>query len=207
MMRYPVLAHHMLFRHRHPAPTPAFHHEIVRLWHGARPQVLIQAFRGAAKSTLAEEAILIQALLRSFHNAIILGETYERAVERLRAIKHEIENKDSVISPEAIEKTKTWLLATVLPALEPGALIRINGTPLHPRSVICQLAADSGWLTRTYPIVNGENVPTWPERFPLAEIERKRADYARLGMAHSFAQEYLCQAEDPSSKPFTDALI
>src|SRR6516164_5523698 len=78
MMRSPVLAHHMLFRHRHPAPTPAFHHEIVRLWHGSRPQVLIQAFRGAAKSTLAEEAILIQALLRSFHNAIILGETYER---------------------------------------------------------------------------------------------------------------------------------
>jgi len=269
MMRYPVLAHHMLFRHRHPAPTPAFHHEIVRLWHGARPQVLIQAFRGAAKSTLAEEAILIQALLRSFHNAIILGETYERAVERLRSIKHEIEtnnhieqlfgnqvgpiwseskivlnnstiiqafgrgqslrgskhldyrpdrcfaddieNEDSVISPEAIEKTKTWLLATVLPALEPGALIRINGTPLHPRSVICQLAADSGWTTRAYPILYkddaGAECSIWPERFPLAEIARKRADYARLGMAHSFAQEYLCQAEDPSSKPFTDALI
>ena len=81
MMRYPVLAHHMLFRHRHPAPTPAFHHEIVRLWHGARPQVLIQAFRGAAKSTLAEEAIVIQACLRQFHNGIILGETYERAVD------------------------------------------------------------------------------------------------------------------------------
>src|SRR6516225_9807156 len=181
------------------------------LWHGTHPQVLIQAFRGAAKSTLAEEAILIQALLRSFHNAIILGETYERAVERLRAIKHEIENKDSVISPEAIEKTKTWLLATVLPALEPGALIRINGTPLHPRSVICQLAADSGWTTRAYPILYkddaGAECSIWPERFPLAEIARKRADYARLGMAHSFAQEYLCQAEDPSSKPFTDALI
>jgi hypothetical protein len=65
MMRYPVLAHHTLFKHRHPAPTPRFHHEIVRLWHGTHPQVLIQAFRGAAKSTLAEEAILIQALLRA----------------------------------------------------------------------------------------------------------------------------------------------
>jgi len=265
MMRRPWLAHHSLFRHRHPAPTPLFHIEIVKLWHGRHPQVLIQAFRGAAKSTLAEEAILIQALLRQFRNGIILGETYERAVERLRSIKNEletnhfieqtfgdqvgpiwseskivlnngtiiqafgrgqslrgskhldyrpdrcfaddIENEDSVISPEAIEKTKTWLMATVLPALEPGYLFRINGTPLHPRSVICQLAADPGWLTRVYPIVNGEDVPIWPERFSLADVNKKRADYARLGMAHAFAQEYLCQAEDPATKPFTDALI
>ena len=270
MMRYPVLAHATLFKHRHPAPTPAFHHEIVRLWHGTHPQVLIQAFRGAAKSTLAEEAILIQALLRSFHNAIILGETYERAVERLRSIKHEIEtnnlieqlfgnqvgpiwseskivlnngaiiqafgrgqslrgskhldyrpdrcfaddieNEDSVISPEAIEKTKTWLLATVLPALEPGALIRINGTPLHPRSVICQLAADSGWTTRAYPILStdpetGAERSIWPERFPLTDIRKKRDDYHRMGMAHTFAQEFLCQAEDASTKLFTDTLI
>jgi len=270
MMRHPWLAHVSLFKHRHPAPTPLFHLEIVKLWHDeALPQVLIQAFRGAAKSTLAEEAILVQALLRKFHNAIILGETYERAVERLRSIKHEvetnqlifetfgdqvgpvwseskivlangtiiqafgrgqslrgskhldyrpdrcfaddIENEDSVISPEAIEKTKTWFMATVLPALEPGALVRINGTPLHPRSVICQLASDPGWVTRSYPILYideaGAERSIWPERFSFDDIARKRADYARMGMAHSFAQEFMCQAEDPASKPFSDALI
>jgi hypothetical protein len=270
LMASPWLAHAALFRHRHPTPTPRFHEEIVGLWHDATlPRVLIQAFRGAAKSTLAEEAITIQALTRRFHNAIILGETYERAVERLRAIKHEletnalifelfgeqvgpvwseakivltngaiiqafgrgqslrgskhldwrpdrcfaddIENEDSVISAEAIEKTKTWFMATVEPALEPGALIRVNGTPLHPRCLICQLAADPAWITRAYPIAYideaGAECPAWPERFPLADIARKRADYHRMGMAHTFAQEFMCQAEDPSSKPFTDNLI
>jgi len=271
MMREPWLAHATLFRHRHPTPTPRFHREIVRLWHDATlPRVLVQAFRGAAKSTLAEEAIIIQALTRGFHNGIILGETYERAVERLRAIKHEletnplifelfgeqvgpvwseqkivltngaiiqafgrgqslrgskhldwrpdrafaddIENEDSVATPEAIEKTKNWLMATVEPALEPGALMRVNGTPLHPRCVICQLAADAAWVTRVYPVLHidpttGEERSTWPERFPLADITRKRAEYHRMGMAHSFAQEYMCQAEDPSTKPFTDNLI
>jgi hypothetical protein len=269
MMREPLLAHRMLFKHRHSHLTPPFHREIIELWHSPAPSVLIQAFRGAAKSTLAEEALIIQACLRKFHNAIVLGETYERAVERLRAIKHEIEtnpllnelfgdqvgpiwseakiqlnngaiiqafgrgqslrgskhldhrpdiafaddieNEDSTISPEAIEKTKTWLMATVLPALEPQSLVRVNGTPLHPRSVICQLAADPGWVTRIYPIehigADGTPAPTWPDRFDLADIARKRADYSRLGMSHTFAQEFMCQAEDPSSKPFTAGLI
>jgi len=266
LIRDPWLAHSTLFRHRHPNPTPLFHQEIVRLWHDSTlPRVLIQAFRGAAKSTLAEEAIIVQACLRGFHNGIILGETYERAVERLRAIKHEfesnplieelfgdqvgpiwseakiqlnngtiiqafgrgqslrgskhldhrpdrafaddIENEDSVATPEAIEKTKTWLMATVIPALEPAALIRVNGTPLSPRCLVCQLAADPGWETRIYPVVNSDNQSSWPERFSDEWIEKKRADYHRLGMAHSFAQEFLCQPEDPSSKPFTADLI
>ena len=270
LLREPWTGHALLFRHRHPAATPRFHLDIVRAWHDAsRPRVLIQAFRGAAKSTLAEEAILIQALLRQFHNGIILGETYERAVERLRSIKHEIEtnqlifelfgdqvgpvwseskivlnngaiiqafgrgqslrgskhldyrpdrcfaddieNEDSVISPEAIEKTKNWFMATVEPALEPGALLRVNGTPLNPRSLICQLAADSAWSTQVYPIVHmdadGSERATWPERFPLADVTKKRNDYARMGMAHTFAQEFMCQAEDLASKPFTDSLI
>jgi hypothetical protein len=271
LMREPLLAHRLLFKHRHANLTPDFHREIIELWHDpSHERVLIQAFRGAAKSTLAEEAIIIQAFTRRFHNAIILGETYERAVERLRAIKHEvetnpllnalfgdqvgpiwseakiqlnngaiiqafgrgqslrgskhfdhrpdvafaddIENEDSTATPEAIEKCKTWLLATVLPALEPASLVRINGTPLHPRSVICQLAADPGWISRVYPIMHidpGTNLetPTWPDRFDLDAIARKRADYARLGMSHTFAQEFMCQAEDPASKPFTDSLI
>ena len=269
LLLQPVLAHRMLFRHRHANATPKFHQEIINLWHGPHERVLIQAFRGAAKSTLAEEAIIIAAMARKFHNVIILGETYERAVERLRSIRHEfenniylaelfgdqigpiwteqriqlgngvmiqafgrgqslrgskhldarpdlcfcddIENEESVATSEAIEKCKQWLLATVLPALEPAAPIRVNGTPLHPRSVICQLAADPAWVTRTYPIVyaglDGDDKPTWPDRFPLADVAKKRSDYARMGMMHSFAQEFMCQAEDPGSKPFTDALI
>jgi hypothetical protein len=269
LLREPVLAHRTLFRHRHLNVTPSFHREIIELWHGASDRVLIQAFRGAAKSTLAEEAIIIAALARRFFNVIILGETYERAVERLRSIKHEfetnvfltelfgdqvgpiwseqrivlnngvviqafgrgqslrgskhldrrpdiafaddIENEESVATSEAIEKCKTWLLATVLPALEPGAPIRVNGTPLHPRSVICQLASDPGWVSKTYPISYidsaGAEVSTWPDRFPLADIDKKRADYQRMGMAHTYAQEFLCMAEDPAQKVFVDNLI
>ena len=263
-----LIAHQVLFKHRHPNATPPFHEEIISLWHSEHLRVLIQAFRGAAKSSIAEEAIIIQACLRRFKNGIILGETYERAVERLRAIKHElennefleqlfgglvgptwaedkiilsnsviiqcfgrgqslrgskhlavrpdrafcddIENKESVATPEAIEKTMDWLMATVMPALEPDAAIRINGTPLHPRSVICQLAQDQDWVSRIYPIERfndaGERESLWPDRYSLHFISNKRWSYDRLGMPQSYAQEYLCKAEDPATKPFTSEM-
>src|SRR6266576_3884765 len=214
--REPHAAHQLLFKHRHPHVTPPFHYEIIALWHSDHPRVLIQAFRGAAKSSIAEEAIIIQACFRRFKNGIILGETYERAVERLRAIKHEfeqnefleelfgrqvgdtwtegkiilkngviiqafgrgqslrgskhydcrpdraflddIENEESVASHDAIEKTMRWVMSVVMPALAPGALVRMNGTPLHPKCAINQLSApdpETGlleWVSRVYPI-------------------------------------------------------
>jgi hypothetical protein len=91
LARNPRLAHATLFRHRHPNNTPEFHYEIIDDWHGPSPQILTMAFRGAAKSTLAEEAIIIKSCLRLFKNGIILGESESRATERLTSIKHEIE--------------------------------------------------------------------------------------------------------------------
>lgn len=96
LAREPRLAHATLFRHRHPNETPPFHYEIIDDWHGPSPRVLTMAFRGAAKSTLAEEAMIVMACLRQFKNGIILGENEPRAVERLNSIKHEIETNPYV---------------------------------------------------------------------------------------------------------------
>ncbi len=92
----PRLAHQVLFKHRHPDETPAFHGEMVDLWYSPHPKVLTMAFRGGAKSTVAEEAIVVKACQRRFRNCVIIGETESRAIERLTAIKHELYNNDFV---------------------------------------------------------------------------------------------------------------
>src|SRR5690349_13054036 len=92
----PRLAHAVLFQHRHPDETPPFHGEMVDLWYSDHPQVLTLAFRGGAKSTVAEEAITVMACLRKFRNCIILGENEPRAIERLTAIKHEFETNEFI---------------------------------------------------------------------------------------------------------------
>ena len=261
-----LLAHQTLFVHRHPQETPDFHWNLISDFHSAHPRIDTQAFRGAAKSSIVEEGVCIAAGFKMFRNCLLLGDTEERAADRLRAIRHEfetnesmealfgpmkgrpwletkivlangviiqsfgreqalrgvkfndirpdfcvgddIENEESCANEERIAKTMRWFLAVVLPALDINARIRLYGTPLHPRAMICQIAADRTWLSRVFPIEymdekTGHKRAIWPARYPQKWIDDKRESYERHGFFNHFAQEYLCKAEDPQSKIFT----
>lgn len=108
------LAHQTLFRHRHSDVTPSFHRDLIELWHSRAPKILVMAFREAGKSTIAEEAFVVGASLRLFRNAIIVGSTEKRACERLRAIKHEIENNELLQALFGVQIGKVWNEAEVI---------------------------------------------------------------------------------------------
>lgn len=91
LARDPVLAHRTLFRHRHPNTMPRFHVEAILNFHSAHPRVENMSFRGSAKSTIAEECIIIKSCFRQHHNLVIIGETEPKAKERLRSIRNEFE--------------------------------------------------------------------------------------------------------------------
>lgn len=92
-----LLAHRILFDHRHTSRTQAFHEAMIRDWHNiAVPRLLMMAFRGSAKSTIAEEALILLAGFREFKNGLLIGETYDRACERLHTIRHEIETNEKL---------------------------------------------------------------------------------------------------------------
>jgi hypothetical protein len=265
-----LLAHQTLFAGRHPQATPDMHWRMISDFHSSHPRICTQAFRGAAKSSIGEEGIVIGAAYRMFRNCLILGDTEDRAIDRLRAIKHEfetnegleamfgslkgavwqqtkivlsngvviqaygrdqalrgckhhdlrpdfcfgddIENEESCADEAKISNTMKWLLAVVIPALDINYRMRINGTPLHPRAMICQIAEDRTWVSRIYPIEyldaeTGERKATWEARYPLKWIDEKRQSYERHGYFNHFAQEYLCKAEDPQSKVFTKTMF
>lgn len=90
------LAHAVLFPARHPNTTPPFMVEMQRDFHGPRKHVLDLVFRGGAKSSTAEEALLLMAQFREFKNGIIVGSSKDRAQERLHAIRHEAETNDDL---------------------------------------------------------------------------------------------------------------
>jgi hypothetical protein len=271
-----ALAHEVLFKHRHPQASPPFHREMVAGWHSPAKGVLYKVFRGAGKSTLAEEAILIMAGLREFRNCLIIGENYDRAAARLHAVRREIEtndrlerafgplrgpswgddrlvlstgaaiqalgkgqslrgikhedmrpdlvfgddleNRDDCKTPEQRKKTHDWFMLDLEPALDPSAHMRVAATPLHPES-LCETLAKDGtedldeavatgrWLVHKYPMyysdpLTGEKVSSWPERFPLADIERMEANYHSRGAVQGFRQEFMCESEAPETKAF-----
>ena len=80
----------LLFPHRHGQASPGMHVEIVDAWRSQDQFVGIEAFRGAAKTTLAEEFLALEAQFANFAYALIVGETYEKTVPRLEAIKREL---------------------------------------------------------------------------------------------------------------------
>jgi len=92
-----VIAHQSLFAHRHSDETPPFHDELTELWHSSAPRVLTLAFRGGGKSTLAEEALVLAAAMKLVRNVVIIGSNSDRANDRLRAIKHELETNELLV--------------------------------------------------------------------------------------------------------------
>lgn len=262
-----VLAHSFLFAHRHPQATPFFHREIINLWHSPLEKVVVMAMRGGAKSTLAEECITLNALFKEFNYGLVIGNSEDRAVQRVAAIKNELEFNDSITSifgdqkgptwqerkivlrngtaieaygrgqslrgakhldarpdivfvddleddesvstPEQRDKTLNWFLSVLIPAMNPmSRRLRVVGTPLDPEALLPKLATKPDWTTRIYPAryidqQTGQPRALWPERFSLKMLDEEEAAFASLGKRQKFVQEYLCQASDPESKAFT----
>jgi hypothetical protein len=264
-----VIAHQSLFTHRHPDATPPFHDELTELWHSGTPKVLTLAFRGGGKSTLAEEALVLAAAMKLVRNVLIIGSNSDRANDRLRAIKHELETNELLVelygdlrgpvwnegrivlangvciqafgrgqalrgvkhhdarpdfcfiddveeeehvrSPDARQETLRWFMTELVPALDNHARLRVAATPLDREALPMVLARQSGWITKVYPIEykdqHGDRRATWPARFPVPWIDGRRQEFDEAGMAHAYAQEYLCQPEDPSSRAFAAGMF
>lgn len=275
------LAHEILFKHRHPLKTPDFHHEMQDAFHGPDPQVVIEGFRDAAKSTVAEEAFVLKALFEEFRFGLIVGPSLPRARERLAAISNEfltnepvnqlfgrmegsnwgadrivlandvcimavgagqsirgmryhdsrpdfvliddLEDEESVRTPEMREQTLNWLGRTFLPALAKGKAdqvaykVRFMGNRLDRDAVIVRISRDPAWKHLRFPVMVqaedgaerydlpvGRWKPTWPDKFSLADIGAKRSEYERLGILHAFDCEYMCEADNPEAHIFRE---
>lgn len=81
-----ALASQLFFGSRHTHKTPTFHIEIMDAWRASDEFILVEAFRGAAKSTLAEEFLLLEACFGNFNYCVLFGETYDKACQRLASI-------------------------------------------------------------------------------------------------------------------------
>jgi|SRR5579864_483861 len=260
------LAHRELFGHRHKNETPEFHARIIDGFHSHDPMRCTIAFRGSAKSTIAEEGMLLMVGFREFHTGLILGASLPLAIQRLHAIRREIEkntklkalfgdlrgqpwtddklefsngvsiiamgkgqalrgskdeifrpdfvladdieDRESVRTPEGREKIQTWFLGEVLPAMDPEGRCRVLANILDPECLAEKLKnPDSGFIVETYPWEykdpeTGGRRATWPNRFPLDAIDAKQKSLFALGRAREYMMEYMCVAVSEREKPF-----
>jgi hypothetical protein len=84
-----ALASAVLFRHRHPQETASFQIEMLDLWSSGEELVVLEAFREAGKTTCAEEFLCLGGCYGNYPYALIVGETYSKACQRLEAVAKE----------------------------------------------------------------------------------------------------------------------
>jgi hypothetical protein len=115
----------ILFAHKHKDATPDFHVKVMDLWRAADPLVVIEAFREGGKTTLAEEFLLMEAAFGNFKYALIFGETYTKACQRIEAIKHEVASNPKIKSLFGDLKGPVWSENRLL--LKNGVLLEAHG--------------------------------------------------------------------------------
>ena len=102
----PFKAHEVVFPHKFPSAP--FHKEMIELYWGAEEKVAMLCFRGSAKSTRAEESIILQALFGRFRYAVIVGANEDRACDRLLAIKFQLETNPTIEALFGPQRGDCW---------------------------------------------------------------------------------------------------
>ncbi len=102
------LAHQYLFAHRHKNETPEFHRRILGTFYSPRPKAVAKVFRGGAKSTLAEEYVILGTLFRDFRYPLLIGNSYDAACERMAAIKAEFETNELIMELFGAQVGPVW---------------------------------------------------------------------------------------------------
>ena len=101
-------AHLQLFRHRHRDLSPPGHEDLVRRIYSRTPRLNIEGFRGFAKTTYLEEACLIGALYREFHNCVIVAASHTRACDRVDSIANECDVNPYISEIFGPQKGGVW---------------------------------------------------------------------------------------------------
>jgi hypothetical protein len=92
-----------------------------------------------------------------------------------------------------------WYHATLAGRLTEKSKVWLVGTAYHPDDLLHRFAKHALWHARSFPIIDpdtGES--SWPERWSMARIEKRREELGPL----EFARQMMCQARDDGESRF-----
>lgn len=125
-------------------------------------------------------------------------------------ILDDVEDAESVRTPEQRLKAREWLYGDVLPALprnDPTATLSAFGTLLHDDALLMTLSRDPRFHTVRFGATDKQSDALWPEVMPLEKIEAERKAYAGMGMLGTFMKEYFSVIRDEDSAKFKKAYL
>jgi hypothetical protein len=106
-------------------------------------------------------------------------------------------------SEDARNDLQEWFDATLGGRLTADARVISVGTAWHPDDLMHRLAKKNGWKSVRFPVISDEGEVTWPERWPLHRIERRKDELGPV----EYARQLQCVARDDSTARFQKAWI
>ena len=177
----PILAHDVIFKHRHPNATPDFHKQMIVDFWSDQEFVGTEAFREGAKSTVAEEGITLMALFAVNRFSLIIGSNYDRACDRLAAIKHEIETNEVIQELWGDQRGAVWnegeiVLKNGVKIMALGARMKFRGVKHYDQRPDFVLVDDLEDEENTNTEDKRERLAKWVSRvvWPACSFARKR---------------------------------
>jgi predicted phage terminase large subunit-like protein len=83
---------------------------------------------------------------------------------------------EHVRTPGARQLMRDWFEAVLFASVSPYGKVVALGTPLHPDDAVSRLATQPDVQVLRSPVVDDEGQPTWPERWSVERVERRRKD-------------------------------
>jgi len=128
-----------------------------------------------------------------------------------RIVVDDVEDKESVSTPEQLLKAAGWFFSDLVPALpqmsEEGEII-VAGTLLHPEALLMRLCKDPDWISVVFGALDPEGEPVAPFYMSKDQFLAKRSSYARQNMLTEFEMEFGSRVylDDASRKFHTDKI-
>jgi hypothetical protein len=102
-----------------------------------------------------------------------------------------------------LKRVASWFYEVLVPCLHHTAQLCIVGTPFTPTDLYTELEAKPGYKVETYPAINPQGEPLWPERWDLDALDSRRKDMPAV----AFTREYLCEPIDDASSLFPSSVM
>jgi hypothetical protein len=88
-----------------------------------------------------------------------------------------------------LQRAADWFYGVLLPVLHHSAKLMMVGTPFSYNDLYAELEQKETFNVETYPAINFNGEPLWPERWNIEMLEKRRLSMPAI----QFSREYLCE--------------
>lgn len=88
-----------------------------------------------------------------------------------------------------LQRAADWFYGVLLPVLHHTSKLMMVGTPFSYNDLYAELEQKETFDVETYPAINLNGEPLWPERWNLEMLEKRRLSMPAI----QFSREYLCE--------------